>query len=279
MLDQLSYCAGLVRSGDHDRFLTTLFASEPARASLFALYAFNLEIARVQELVSEPLLREIRLQWWREGIEAIYTGQPVRANPVLQALENSIRQHTLPRQPFDALIDAHSRDLGAAPLASLTELENYADATSAGLMRLAAGITGGEPPEAAIRRAGLAWALTGLLRNVGYHASRRRIFLPGDLMQAEGLTRESVFSCRHGSELRHVMLALTDYAHAHIDALRSALPQPSRQFLPALLPVTLAPAYLKQIRRPDYDPFRMHDPIPSFRRQSRLLWAMARRRL
>lgn len=277
--DQLSYCAGLVRSGDHDRFLTALFAPEPVRENLCIVYAFNLEIARIRDLVTEPLLGEIRLQWWREAIEAIYAGQAVRAHPVLQALEVSIRQCALARPLFDRLLDAHTRDFAATPPVSLMELEHYADATSAGLMRLAVDITGGGAPDVAIRHAGLAWGLTGLLRSVGFHASRRQIFLPCDLMRAEGLTQEAVYSCRQSPELRRVMLVLASHAQSHLDALRSALPAPVRQLLPALLPVTLVEAYLRQIVRPDYDPFRMQAPIPSFRRQTRLFWAMLRRKL
>ncbi len=277
--DQLSYSAGLVRSGDHDRFLTALFAAEPAREHLFVLYAFNLEIARIRDMVSEPLLGEIRLQWWREGIEAIYTGQAVRAHPVLQALKGLIRQCMLPRQLFDVLIDAHAGDFAAMPPVSMMALEAYADATSAGLMRLALAITDGAAPDAAIRHAGLAWGLTGLLRSVGFHASRQQIFLPSDLMQAEGLTPEAVFAYNKCPELRRVMLALAGHAQSHLDKMRKVLSAPSRQVLPALLPVTLAQTYLKQILRPDHDPFLAQDPTPAFQRQTRLVWAMVRRRL
>ncbi len=275
----LSYCGGLIRTGDHDRFLSALFAAEPAREHLFVLYAFNLEIARIRDMVSEPLLGEIRLQWWREGIAAIYEGQAARAHPVLQALEIAIRQCGLARQTFDGLIDAHAEDFSTTPPASMTGIESYADATSGGLMRLALAILGGGVPDAAIRHAGLVWGLTGLLRNVGLHASRRQILLPADVMQREGVTAEDVFAYRKLPAMHRVMLALADQAQSHLDAVRMALPRPSRRAMPALLPVTLAQAYLRQIRHPDYDPFAMRTPIPAFRRQSRLIWAMARGRI
>lgn len=280
MPEQLSYCGALVRAGDHDRFLTALFAAEPAREDLFALYAFNLEIARIRAMASEPLLGEIRLQWWREGLEAIHEGQPVRAHPVLQALNAAIKRSALPRAPFDALIDAHARDFETAPPATLRELESYCDATSVGLMRLALGVAGaGAACDAMARHAGIAWALTGLLRSVGFHAARGQIFLPGDKMHAEGLTQESILNCRNGPELRRIMMALAGIADGHLTAARRLLPAPSRQIMPALLPATLAQSYLTQIRRPDHDPFRMAEPVPAFRRQTRLLMAMLLRRL
>ncbi len=278
MPEQLSYCAGLVRRHDHDRFLTALFAPEPVRGHLWPLYAFNIEIARIRELVSEPLLGEIRLQWWREGIDAIYAGHGVRTHPVLEALEVAVHLCALPRRPFDSLIDAHTEDFSPNSPSSLEELENHADAASAGLMRLAMEIAGAQAPDAAIRHAGIGWGLTGLLRNVGIHASRGQVFLPGDMMRAESLEPESVFRCRHGPELRRVMLMLAEIADGHLAAARSALPAPSRQIMPALLPVTLADLYLRQIRRSDHDPFLVAAPIPAFRRQARLLWAMLAKR-
>ena len=75
--------AGLVRQHDRDRFLTTLFAPDDRREDLLALYAFNHEVAKTREVVSEPTLGRIRLQWWRDNLEAIYAGQPPRRHGVV----------------------------------------------------------------------------------------------------------------------------------------------------------------------------------------------------
>src|SRR5215471_18639800 len=72
--DRLSPVAALVRRHDRDRFQTVLFAPAARREALFALYAFNYEIARVRETVTEPVLGQIRLQWWRENIAAAFEG-------------------------------------------------------------------------------------------------------------------------------------------------------------------------------------------------------------
>ncbi len=60
---------------DRDRFQTALFAPARHREALFALYAFNYEIARVRETITEPMLGQIRLQWWREVIAAAFAGE------------------------------------------------------------------------------------------------------------------------------------------------------------------------------------------------------------
>src|SRR5207244_12479744 len=56
MAEIASYCAELLRRQDSDRYLTALFAPSDRREALFALYAFNLEIARAREAVSEPFI-------------------------------------------------------------------------------------------------------------------------------------------------------------------------------------------------------------------------------
>src|SRR5258706_7401227 len=81
--DRLSPVAALVRRHDRDRYQTVLFAPAARREALFALYAFNYEIARVRESVTEPMLGQIRLQWWRANIAAASEGSPVRHHPVV----------------------------------------------------------------------------------------------------------------------------------------------------------------------------------------------------
>ena len=87
---ELSYCAGEVRRHNADRFFTTLLARKDHREDLFALYAFNLEISKTREIVSETMLGAIRLQWWREAIEAIYTYADLRKPTVVEALAETV---------------------------------------------------------------------------------------------------------------------------------------------------------------------------------------------
>ena len=68
--------AASVRAADPDRYFSALFAPAPLRPLLFALYAFNHEVARVAETVREPMLGAIRLEWWRETVEGAAKGTP-----------------------------------------------------------------------------------------------------------------------------------------------------------------------------------------------------------
>jgi len=64
--DAAAFCADLARSHDFPRYASTLFVSTEQRRALLALYAFNVEICRVRDQVSQPLPGEIRLQWWTD---------------------------------------------------------------------------------------------------------------------------------------------------------------------------------------------------------------------
>ena len=149
----LSPCGEIVRKGDPVRFRTALFAPPSRREGLFALYAFNLEIAKVAPMVSEPMIGEIRLQWWRDSLDMAFGDGPVRRHEVVAPLAVVIREAGLPRAPFDALIDARACDLDPAFPASPEALTAYLRETAGSLAALAVRALGGEA-DAAARSAG-----------------------------------------------------------------------------------------------------------------------------
>ncbi len=79
------HCADLLRVRDPDRWLVTLWCPAAVRPALTALFALDIELARVVETTTEPMIGRIRLAWWRERLEAIGELSPP-AQPVLRAL-------------------------------------------------------------------------------------------------------------------------------------------------------------------------------------------------
>src|SRR5258707_10863917 len=108
MSDHFAHCENLVREADKDRFLATLFAPADRRGALFALYAFNIEVARVREAVREAMAGEIRLQWWRDAIEM--GAREAQAHPVPAPLLDTGDRFGLPVAPLIDLIEARSFD-------------------------------------------------------------------------------------------------------------------------------------------------------------------------
>ena len=130
------YCRDLARANDWERYLVSLFAPATDRASLWAICAFNHEIAKIRETVSETMLGEIRLQWWREAIEGIYAGTP-QEHQIVLALTDAVEGRNLPCDLFDALIDARAKDLKDVPFTTVADYMDYLEQSSAPLHLLA----------------------------------------------------------------------------------------------------------------------------------------------
>jgi phytoene synthase len=263
---KLGYCAAEVRAHDRDRFLACLFAPAGRRDALFALYAFNLEVAKTAEVVSEPMLGQIRLQWWREAIEEAYAGRP-RKHQVVEPLTAAIAAHGLERALFDRLIDAREADLEPAPPADLEALERYAEDTSASLQRLVLQALGaeGEAAREAARQIGIAWALTGLLRAVPFHAAQKRLYLPEDHLAVAGVDRQALFELKSSDALTGVVMRLANRARERLAEARRRRSEVPKTALPALLPARMADLYLDRLGAANFDPFdrRVQAEVPN----------------
>jgi len=150
-----------VRRADPDRWLASRFIADmDARADVIALYAFDHVLARVPLMVSEPLMGEIRLTWWREALDEICAGGPVRSHPAALALAQAVRRRGLDRAPLDEMIEARLGDLDARPFADEAEALAYADNTAGALMQAAAEALGGAAGFEPARLAGRAYGLS-----------------------------------------------------------------------------------------------------------------------
>lgn len=265
----------LVRRADPDRYFSALFAPADKRAALMALYAFNVEIARVANTVREPMMGEIRLEWWRETLAGARQGMP-RNHDVARALTELFLATDLPAEPFEAMIAARGFDSSADTFADRAAVEAHCDATSGNLMRLAARILG-VPDDKLARDAGVAYALAGILRSLPHNAARHKSFLPQSLMQAVGLTKEQFFAGADRDKLKAIVAQMALWAGEHCKAAHAI--RVSRETLPAYLPAALVPMFLKRVTKRGSDPLRHVHEVPIHRRQLRLLSASMRRRV
>jgi 15-cis-phytoene synthase len=170
MVDEI---ASIVRQWDRPRYLALLFAPDGKRDALMALHAFNAEVCRIPLLVSDPQVGLIRLQWWRDTLEAISKGE-TQVHPVAIALSATISLHHLALQPLLDLVDAHEHDLYADPMPDMLSLEEYLGKTSSVLIQLSAMIL--DPASAqsvseAAGYAGVAYGLGQLVNDPKRHAN------------------------------------------------------------------------------------------------------------
>ena len=169
-------CAALVARGDPDRFLAVMAAPVAVRARLLPLYAFNLEVARAPWVTAEPLIAEMRLQWWRD----VVAGGEARAHEVAGPLHGVIRAAGLPVDVMDRLIEARRWDIGREAFAGQAAMDGYLEDTAGGLMWLACVAAGSSGGEQAARDIGWAAGLAAFLRAAPDLAARGRVPLVDD---------------------------------------------------------------------------------------------------
>lgn len=273
-----AFCEGLIRDVDKDRYLASVFAPADKRAHLFALYAFSFEISRVREMVSDPLPGEVRLQWWRDLLEGKARGE-ARSNPVAAALLDTMKLFRLPAAPLIGLIDARIFDLYDDPMPTVADLEGYCGETCSALVRLASLIlAGGEDPGAAdaAGHAGVAYAITGLLRAFPWHAMRGQVYVPKEYLLKYGATRDDIASGRGGPGVAAAMADMRQLAREHLKRTRELRTSIAPVIVPAFLPTALVGQYLDLMEKPGYDPFTSVIQSAHWRRQW-TLWRQARR--
>ena len=213
-------------------------AEDSPRDALFALYAFHAELAKIPELVREPMMGRIRYQWWRDCVEEIYGEGPVRQHEVSTPLADMVAQTALSRFHLDRIIDGRERDLDPRPFGSVADATDYADATSGALLNAALAVVGADSADAA----GRAWGLTGLARGYRYYAD---------------------------SMLKGV--AFADIVSAARTAYADARGRFGPDTVPAVAYVALVPGYLKRMAGRTYDPTQHAPGYPPFAKQVRLL--------
>jgi len=271
-----AYCARTLRRQDHDRYLTALFAPPDRRGALFALYAFNQELARARESVREPIMGLMRLQWWRDALREIAEGRP-RAHAVIRPLAEAIVAYGLELPLLERLVDSRERDMASEPPADLPALLDYADGSSATLTILALKVLGPPSPavEEAGRNLGIAWALIGIARAIPFHAAQRRLYLPVDLTAKAGLSVGNLFERGSSPALRPVVEALADEARRRLTEVRRGGARLPRRYHPVLLQASLAAGHLRRLEAAAYDPFdaRVQGAPPG------RIWGLAWRRL
>ncbi len=256
----LSRVAALLRRHDRDRYQTALFAPAAHREALFALYAFNYEIARVRDSVNQPALGQIRLEWWRENIAAAYAKGPFGRHPVVEALAGVIRDRGLTRDHLDRLIDARDADFGDDPPSSLAALENYAEGTSSRLIYIALEVLGVRDRATMVagRHVGVAFALSGLLRALPMRMAAGRPMIPADIAARHRLDLGDARQMHGSAALRAAVAEIAAAAEAGLRVGRGARSAVPRAALPALLPAVIADRSLRRLKRAGHNPF---DPV------------------
>ena len=171
----IAACAGLVQRGDPARFRAVMAAPVPLRRMLFPLYAFNLEVARAPLVTKEPMIAEMRLQWWRDALDEIAGGGRVRRHEVVTPLADALDAQGA--RDLDDLVAARRADIQGLRPSDAQKLTEYIDRTAGTLLWTAARLAGATEDGAA-RDGGLAQGLANWCLAVPDLIARNRQPLP-----------------------------------------------------------------------------------------------------
>lgn len=244
----LQACADLVDRGDPDRFVAVMAAPVSLRARLWPLYAFNLEIARAPWVTKEPMIAEMRLQWWRD----VVAETTPRAHEVAGPLHDLIGAAGLDLGVLERMAAARVWDVYSEPFEDQAAFDVYLDETSGGLMWLAARACGADDrAEETARDYGWAAGLANYFRAVPALEERgRRPLVDGRPGAVRGLAARGLEKISKAREGRGLL----------------------GKAAPALLAGWQAEALLKQVLA---DPMVVAEGrmgLSEFGRRGRLLW-------
>lgn len=251
------YCRNLLATYDYDRYILSCAVQPALRPALWAIYAFNHEIAKIRESVNDIHAGHIRLAWWHEALAAYRTGQPMPAHDVARALGQTIATYHLPMDAMDALIDARSFDLDGTTPATLEGMACYADASNTPLLQLAAQIADAQETPETLKALGTAYGLCGLIRALPYMAAQKRCVLPASMLYDIGLMPEQIDHLGPSAKLN---TAIKQVCARGLSELATAAP---------VHPLfkkhkKMTAFYLNRIARAGYNPFdvRVVSPVP-----------------
>ncbi|MEO6015087.1 MAG: phytoene/squalene synthase family protein [Devosia sp.] len=270
--ESAAFATEQLRANDRDRYFATLLLAPKERAALTALYAFSADIASVRDRAREPAAGEIRLQWWADALTGEGHGA-VRANPLADALLDTITDYALPVPPLTRMIDARRFDLYDDPMPDIATFEGYAGETVSALYQVGAMIlNGGRPVETgdAAGHLGVAHALIGHLRAFGYNASRGRIFVPWNVLAANGVTESELFTGQMSEGLAAGLGQLADIAADHLGKADIAIKALPRGLRPVF--VQIAVLKLQHARLKLETPFQTAGDLSDWRKIAALSW-------
>jgi phytoene synthase len=276
--------ADLVKLRDRDRYWSTLFARPSRRHGLLALYAFNAALVHIVGSVSEPMVGQIRLQWWRDAIDLAAPGTKT-GHPVADALTAVILEQNLPKARFIELVDAHTPELLGDPPADIQALKAALHATEGTVFELAASIlsdssdaggNGNEAMRKAAGHAGLAYGLTQALRTVPLQLSRHKLLLPPSYFESRGVNLAALYRGKANASFGAALADLRGAANRALHQFRALAPELDPAVWPAFLPLTLVKPYLKAMAAPSFDPLHSAVSLNPARKFWRI-WRAARR--
>ncbi|KAI5122808.1 hypothetical protein M0805_000150 [Coniferiporia weirii] len=279
--DPDAYCRDFVRKHDRDSYLTSQFFPRSLQPACFALKAFYVELAMIQDSVSNPMVGQLRMQFWKDTVRAISEGRPPR-HPVAIALHDASKVAQIAPYHLKRIIEARDVELNSPAHLNMDTLLAHAESTASTLNYLLLSILGLSSSESYSHIAshlGVSQMLATLLRALPYHVSKGIMVIPPSITAKHNVNQEDVF--RHGPAATGIQDAVYEFAVVANDHLITAREmfnederhQVRREVMPVFLNAVPVQNYLKRLEAANFDAF---SPRLQLRDSVRLPWQIWR---
>ena len=279
LADAYEHCAQLARTHARDQWLGALYASASARGALFALASFDYEIRQALGRARDPNLTAIRLAWWREVIAGERQAEAA-GNPVALALRAAIDAYALPQSRLEAMLDARLQAIAPQEDFNHVAFRAFADESEGARLRLASRITArGQDLDTADAQApaGMALALTRLLKELPFKAGSAPTLIPTDVAARHGVNVADFDARREDPGVIVACAELRGLARDELAEAERRLKSSSPAILPAFIPLAPLRLDLDRLDRNADRPFDALGEVSPLRRQW-AVWRWARTR-
>ena len=222
------YCQEKAAASGSSFYYSFLFLPEQQRKAITALYAFCREVDDVVDSNIDTVIKQTKLQWWRNEISALFNAQA--QHPVTRALTPAIEQFNLPQEQFEEIIDGMEMDLHNNRYDSFKDLSLYCHRVASVVGLLAAEIFGyrDRKTQKYAHDLGMAFQLTNILRDVYEDARRNRIYLPQDELQQFKVSDSDIIQGETSDNFVELMKLQVQRAQGFYDKAITELPEADR---------------------------------------------------
>ncbi|XP_075220235.1 NADH dehydrogenase (ubiquinone) complex I, assembly factor 6 homolog sicily isoform X2 [Lycorma delicatula] len=239
-----NYCVDLVRKFDYENFLCTLLLTSESRSLAFAVRAFNVEVAKVQDQVSQEQIAQMRLKFWLETVENLFKDQ-------------NIKDKKLSKNHLKSLVQSRMTPVSSSTFKNLEDMEKYAENSVSPVyyLILQGSGYGSVHTDHAASHLGKSQGLVNILRSIPYNLGRRTVTLPQDLLLKHNLPQEKILRGKNDSNLKEVIFEIASRAKQHLEKARSLKKSCPKEASTLFLPAVCINAYLERLRKIDFDIF------------------------
>ncbi|XP_015190055.1 PREDICTED: NADH dehydrogenase (ubiquinone) complex I, assembly factor 6 isoform X2 [Polistes dominula] len=222
------YCLELVRKNDYENFLCTLLLPKNIKAAGFAIRAFNVEIAQVEDQVTMKHVGQMRLQFWKETLNSIYDGLPSKT-PVAIELHRILQKHKLSKRYFKRLIEARLDKLEKSIFPNIQAIENYSENAVSSIYYLLLEANG--------------------IKNINADHAASHL----DILMKHNVSSEAILRNVKTTAVNDVIFEVASCAKQHLD--EAILLNTFKKSKVIFLPIVFLENYLEELRRTDFDVF------------------------